>query len=186
MIASIVAKEQAMLKVNTAARTDHSSIANLALPHRHPQVIVNGARENLSSSPSDMSPTSCSPSSSDTIQSARPSRNIRPPPSQGGGGGGGGAGGGNSLNRQSSGNESPIDVTGVSGLINQPLKQEPHFDMSGILGMGQINGHLQNTGLNSSTSSDHLLASSTSLITKGLIIKNSPEDLALSEIFRFH
>ncbi|VDK21756.1 unnamed protein product [Anisakis simplex] len=33
------------------------------------------SRENLSSSPSEMSPTSCSPSSSDTIQSARRTNN---------------------------------------------------------------------------------------------------------------
>ncbi|VDK73938.1 unnamed protein product [Anisakis simplex] len=44
MIASIVAKEQAMLKVNSAARVDQNSLANLALPHRHPQVIVNGSK----------------------------------------------------------------------------------------------------------------------------------------------
>lgn len=150
MIASIVAKEQAMLKINSnAARVDHSRISGLSLAHNHhAPVIVNGSRENLSSSPSEMSPTSCSPSSSDTVHSGRRT-NMRPEDDTGGG----------ATHRHNS--DSPIDVT---GLVNsQTPKQEAHFDMSGILGMSQINGHLQNAALNSGTSSSHLLSSSTSL-----------------------
>ncbi|MCP9260928.1 hypothetical protein DINM_004328 [Dirofilaria immitis] len=75
MIASIVAKEQALLKMNTAAAAsstaEHNRLTGFAIPNRaHTQVIVNGARENMSS-PSEMSPNSCSPSSSDTLQSTQ-------------------------------------------------------------------------------------------------------------------
>lgn len=153
MIASIVAKEQAMLKMNSAAgRADSSRLGGISLPHHHhTQVIVNGARENLSSSPSEMSPTSCSPSSSDPVNTAR-----RANMQQQNDGGGGAA-----IRRHNSGNDSPVDVTGL--ISNQTLKQEPHFDMTGILGMSQSNGHLPATGLSAITAADHLLPSSTSL-----------------------
>lgn len=46
MIASIVAKEQALLKMNTAAASstaEHGRLAGFAIPNRaHTQVIVNG------------------------------------------------------------------------------------------------------------------------------------------------
>lgn len=47
MIASIVAKEQALLKMNTAAAAsstaEHGRLAGFAIPNRaHTQVIVNG------------------------------------------------------------------------------------------------------------------------------------------------
>lgn len=109
MIASIVAKEQALLKMNTAAAAsstaEHGRLAGFAIPSRaHTQVIVNGARENMSS-PSEMSPTSCSPSSSDTLQSTQGgtstaihAHNEHPGPED---------------TAPKSGNESPVDVTSL-------------------------------------------------------------------------
>uniref|UniRef100_A0A0R3RRB0 Uncharacterized protein n=1 Tax=Elaeophora elaphi TaxID=1147741 RepID=A0A0R3RRB0_9BILA len=109
MIASIVAKEQALLKMNTAAAAsstaEHGRLAGFAIPNRaHTQVIVNGARENMSS-PSEMSPTSCSPSSSDTLQSTQGgtstaihAHNEHPGPED---------------TAPKSGNESPVDVTSL-------------------------------------------------------------------------
>ncbi|VDK66234.1 unnamed protein product [Onchocerca ochengi] len=109
MIASIVAKEQALLKMNTAAAAsstaEHSRLTGFAIPNRaHTQVIVNGARENMSS-PSEMSPTSCSPSSSDTLQSTQGgtsttihAHNEHTGPED---------------TAPKSGNESPVDVTSL-------------------------------------------------------------------------
>ena len=151
MIASIVAKEQAMLKMSGS---EHNRLSGLSLAQHHTQVIVNGARENLSESPSEISPTSCSPSSSEIVRANRRS-NVR------GLTNGGGANTGNA-HRDDGGDGiilpttsffvSPIDVT---GLLNN---QEASFDMSGILGINSIS-QMQNAGLGAGTSSDHLFPS---------------------------
>nr|CDP94005.1 Bm9460, isoform b [Brugia malayi] len=134
MIASIVAKEQALLKMNTAAAAsstaEHGRLAGFAIPSRaHTQVIVNGARENMSS-PSEMSPTSCSPSSSDTLQSTQGgtstaihAHNEHPGPED---------------TAPKSGNESPVDVTS--------LMKENEMDV-GYFVVSHLNGNLGNRDL---------------------------------------
>uniref|UniRef100_A0A1I8EKT9 C2H2-type domain-containing protein n=2 Tax=Onchocercidae TaxID=6296 RepID=A0A1I8EKT9_WUCBA len=134
MIASIVAKEQALLKMNTAAAAsstaEHGRLAGFAIPSRaHTQVIVNGARENMSS-PSEMSPTSCSPSSSDTLQSTQGgtstaihAHNEHPGPED---------------TAPKSGNESPVDVTS--------LMKENEMDV-GYFVVSHLNGNLGNKDL---------------------------------------
>ncbi|KAH7723649.1 zinc finger protein [Aphelenchoides avenae] len=123
------------------------------------QVVMNGTR--LSSSSSDESPPSCSPPTSDALNSLLHQHNQQQQQQQ-------------HHSQQShlsmsgqrqsgivtngSGllNDSTVDIT---GLLNHQLKTEP-FDVSGILGMSHINGHLQNVSLAGPSGVSHLSASS--------------------------
>ncbi|VDN05827.1 unnamed protein product [Thelazia callipaeda] len=151
MIASIVAKEQALLKMNTSAAAstsvEHGRLAAFTIPSRaHTQVIVNGARENMSS-PSEMSPNSCSPSSSDTLQSTQggTSTTIR----------------GHNQHRgaedgaHKSGNESPVDVTS--------LMKENKMDVGRLFGVSQLNGHLSSSDLGPRVSLNQMMPSASTV-----------------------